>query len=479
MGDILKVPLLGRFLKWKHSRTAMQSVILAIGLVILFDGFFGPQLSPRNVAGVSVWVHWRGFVILALLIAGNLFCMACPFMLVRKLSKKLFPANKIWPSKLHTKWLAALLLIAYFWSYEVFDLWASPWWTAWVAVGYFLAAFIIDGIFKGATFCKNICPIGQFHFVNSLGSPLEIKVKDQKVCASCKTKDCIKGRYEVQEKKGGLPVLVQNGCELNLFQERKVGNMDCTFCLDCVKACPYDNIGMVTRKPFAEIWADKFRSSIGYFKNRPDFALLVLVMVFGSLVNALGMISPIYDFEVWMAGVLGTTSEPLVLTIIFLFGMLIIPVALMFIFAYLMKLVTGAKESLLQLATHYSYALVPIGFGMWAAHYMFHFFTGALIIFPVLQDFFSDFGLTFLDGIDMTGWAAITPDAWNLPIITILLALGLAGSLMAIYKITEGYFEGTARRIKAAVPWYALAVMLFSFSLWIMRQPMEMRGVVL
>jgi polyferredoxin len=32
----------------------------------------------------------------------------------------------------------------------------------------------------------------------------------------------------------------------------KVGNLDCTMCLDCVHACPHDNIALVTRIPGAE-----------------------------------------------------------------------------------------------------------------------------------------------------------------------------------------------------------------------------------
>ena len=38
--------------------------------------------------------------------------------------------------------------------------------------------------------------------------------------------------------------LLQNGCELWLYQETKGGNMDCTFCLECVHACPHDNVGI-------------------------------------------------------------------------------------------------------------------------------------------------------------------------------------------------------------------------------------------
>jgi len=84
--DLLRLPVLGRFLRWRHARTAAQVPMLLISLAILYDGFFGPTLAPKNLAGVLPWVHWRGFVVLALLIAGNLFCFACPFMLPRRLA---------------------------------------------------------------------------------------------------------------------------------------------------------------------------------------------------------------------------------------------------------------------------------------------------------------------------------------------------------------------------------------------------------
>ena len=193
--DLLNLPVIGRFLRWKHARTSMQAVLLAVSALILYDGFWGPQLASKNLAGVLPWVHWRGFVVLALLIAGNLFCMACPFMLPRRLAKKLFPANRPWPKFIRSKWLAIGVLLVFFWAYEAFDLWASPWLTAWVALTYFVAAFAIDGIFQGAAFCKYVCPIGQFHFIHSMVSPLEVKVRQPAICGTCTTKDCIKGRF--------------------------------------------------------------------------------------------------------------------------------------------------------------------------------------------------------------------------------------------------------------------------------------------
>ena len=118
-------------------------------------------------------------------------------------------------------------------------------------------AFVIDGFFRGAAFCKYVCPIGQFNFVQSLVSPLEVKVRDPEVCASCRTKDCIRGR-------DGIP-----GCELHLFQPRKAGNMDCTFCLDCVHACPHDNIGILAGPPGSDLWHDALRSGVGPLRQTP------------------------------------------------------------------------------------------------------------------------------------------------------------------------------------------------------------------
>ena len=115
----------------------------------------------------------------------------------------------------------------------------------------------IDGLFRGASFCKYVCPIGQFNFVQSLVSPLEVKVRDPDVCHSCRTKDCIRGR-------DGIP-----GCELDLFQPRKAGNLDCTFCLDCVHACPHDNIGILAVAPGRDLWHEPHRSGIGRLERAP------------------------------------------------------------------------------------------------------------------------------------------------------------------------------------------------------------------
>ena len=130
----------------------MQTPVLLLSALIIFDGLFGPQLAPKNLATVGVWLHYRGLVVLALLVAGNLFCMACPFMLPRQaarwLRERFGGGGRPVPSMLRNKWLAAALVLAFFFIYERFSLWASPWLTAWVVLAYFVVAFAVDTIFR-------------------------------------------------------------------------------------------------------------------------------------------------------------------------------------------------------------------------------------------------------------------------------------------------------------------------------------------
>ena len=180
--DLFKIPFIGKVLRSRSFRRGMQAIMLIAAVAIMLDGFLGPQAGPMNLAGVLPWTHWRGLTVIALLLVGNLFCMVCPFMFVRDFARRWLPAKWAWPRSLRNKWLAAFLVVLYLWAYEAFSLWNSPWLTAWIILAYFLAAILIDGFFQGGSFCKYVCPIGQFHFVQSLLSPFEVKVREPDAC---------------------------------------------------------------------------------------------------------------------------------------------------------------------------------------------------------------------------------------------------------------------------------------------------------
>ena len=124
--DLLRTPILGSILRYRHFRRSAQIAMLLLALAVIADGLFGPQVAPMNLAGVLPWTHWRGLAVIALLLAGNLFCMACPFTLPRDLTRKLAAPRYRWPRRLRSKWIAAALLATYLWAYEAFSLWDSP-----------------------------------------------------------------------------------------------------------------------------------------------------------------------------------------------------------------------------------------------------------------------------------------------------------------------------------------------------------------
>ena len=101
--DILSVPGLRQFLLWKHSRTAVQIVLFTLAAIMIVDGLMGTQLAARNTATVGAWVHYRGFIVLALLLAGNLFCAGCPFILPRKLARWIGRPTRRWPRAFRNK----------------------------------------------------------------------------------------------------------------------------------------------------------------------------------------------------------------------------------------------------------------------------------------------------------------------------------------------------------------------------------------
>lgn len=464
--DALRVPVLGRLLRWRHARLSFQVPLLLLAGLIVYDGLCGPRIGAMNLAGVLPWIHWRGFVILGLLAMGNVFCMACPFLVPRTLARRWLPRGRHWPRWLRSKWLALVLLAGFLWAYETFALWDSPWWTAWIVIGYFAAVFVIDGFFRGAAFCKYVCPIGQFNFIQSLVSPLEVKVRDPAVCAACRTKECIRGGE-------GIP-----GCELALFQPRKASNMDCTFCLDCIHACPHDNIGILAAPPGKELWHNPFRSGLGRFGKRPDVAALVVVLVFGAFTNAAGMVAPVVEWQDQLASLLHQRSALLATSLFYVAGLLVLPVLMVGTPAALCRWFGQLKVSRLELASRFAYALVPLGFSMWLAHYLFHFLASFDAGAAVLQRFAGDLGWAIL-GEPAWARACCRPIADWLPRLELVcLDLGLLLSLYSGYRIAWTQSERASQTLKVLAPWALLMGLLFVAGVWIVLLPMQMRGTL-
>ena len=77
-------------------------------------------------------------------------------MLVRQAARRFFKPRFDWPRALRNKWLSVALFVLILFLYELFDLWSSPWWTAWLIIAYFLTVLAGGRLFQ-ARFFLQVC----------------------------------------------------------------------------------------------------------------------------------------------------------------------------------------------------------------------------------------------------------------------------------------------------------------------------------
>ena len=469
--DVLRLPILGPFLRWRYSRFVLQFPLLLIALLSVYDGFSGRQIAGVNVAGVSVWVHYRGLVALTLAIFGNLFCAGCPLMLTRGPAKFLsrFMPKFSWPRALRNKYLVLGLTLFYLYGYEQFDWWASPFATAWLILGYFSSALLVDTFFPAGTFCRYVCPLGNFNFALSGASPTQITATDPGVCDSCEGKYCLNGREETATSRA--PILGNRadhvmqlrmvdsakrtlgsfpGCETDLFVPTMTTSTDCTLCLNCARACPYDNVALSVRSPAFEA---------EHSRPKSDWALFVTVLAWAGLVNAFAMIPPYFRLAAWLSGALGTRNEALLLAIIQILG-IGVGVGL----SWLAARASGGS------LRDWTPVLLPMALALWGGHYLYHFVTGSSALWPNIVIALQRLGLP-LPKVEMPGVSRLDG---IFPYQVAVTYLGLGLSAWAAWKRAS-----RAKNLGALVPQLALMLVFVALTLLIFSQPMQARGSLL
>ncbi|UUO06954.1 cytochrome c oxidase assembly protein [Blastopirellula sp. J2-11] len=452
-------PLLER----RVVRLTLRWIMFTLAALIILDGLLGPQISALNLAGVAPWIHWRAILVISLIVGGNFFCAVCPFTVLRSVAKK-FNLQYSFPKSLQNKWPSVALLALFFWAYEAFSLWDRPAWTALIVIGFFAVALLFDLLFVQAPFCKYVCPIGQFNFVQSLVSPSEVAVRSPDVCAGCRTRDCLAGNEQIA------------GCQLSLFVPKKQGNLDCTFCLDCADACPHQNITLVQLRPGVDLVSDAARSGVGRYSQRIDLAALIVVLLFAALLNAAWMTAPLVSLEETLTAAIGWGRLPIV-TGGMLLGLLAAPFFLMQLLGKASLAMSAETADWRAPVMRFAPALIPLGLGMWLAHYSFHLFTSADSLLWATQRMANDHLATnFLIGGGVCSCCTAGSIAWLLPLELLFLDVGLCMSLWAAYRIAQREQPIPQIVLRTFAPWAIFLVIFFVACVWVLLQPMEMRG---
>jgi hypothetical protein len=184
------------------------------------------------------------------------------------------------------------------------------------------------------------------------------------------------------------------------------------------------------------------------------------------------MTAPVANTLTWLAQRAGVESPTVAITAYYLLALVVLP-ALAVTGA---ALLSHSSRSLWEVATRYTYSLIPLGFAMWLAHYCLHFFTSYETIVPALHRFAVDLGVPWSATPDWTLACCRPTPTWLLQLEIVFLDLGLLLSLYTAYRLAA--VDAPERPLRLLAPWALLMLLLFALGIWTLFQPMQMRGTL-
>jgi polyferredoxin len=387
----------------RYPQLILLVLMLAGFLFAIAAGILGTPVGSSNFSIVFVWIAWWGALILvAVPLLGRGWCAVCPIPVPGEWLQrgallgpgKTFRPRLRWPRALRNIWLqsATFLTLALFSTVLL----TTPLVTAIVLAGMLAAAIGLGLVFERRSFCRYLCPVGGFIGLYSRAAPVELRVRDKGLCATCAAKPCYNGSA------------AGYGCPWDVFPGALRENSYCGLCLECLRTCPRDNLA-VNLRPFA---ADLARPSARLDESFKSFVMLGSAMIYSAVL--LGPWGSLKD----AAYRIGSSSWFIYAAAFLLFICILLPA----LFS-LCALPAVDKVSFRQHFARLSTALIPLGLMAWIAFSLSFVLTNATYIAASLSD---PLGL----GWNLFGTANV---AWQ-PMLTSLLApaqtLALAGGVV-------------------------------------------------
>jgi ferredoxin len=244
--------------------------------------------------------------------------------------------------------------------------------------------------------------------------------------------------------------------------------MDCTYCFNCVRACPYDNVALRLREPGRELVKDPWRTRGG-----ATVLLFGVLLAVWGVMNALAMIGPFQALADAAGTILGTHRRWVLILVLYLVAS-VVGVALTGAFALLADLAGGAPPRPRRAFRRWGYVAVALGFGFWTAHYLFHFLTGGAGAVPVAEHFLDRFGAGLAPN---WGLDRLVPMSWLFPIQAVVTALYAVLAMVTALRI--GLRDFGRRGAVAMWPMLLFALLFAAVQVLVLSQPMQMRGTMM
>ncbi len=472
---LFRVPGLRALLRWPHFRTLCQLLVVGLFALVITVGLYGDPLAERNLAPLLTWTLWWGGLVLVILFAGKAWCYVCPWDALAGWAERLVFWRKrkglglglAWPKRLRNVWLATGFFVGLTWLELGFGVTTSPRATALIALGMVSLALVCALIFERRAFCRYACLVGRVSGLYALFSASEVRPADRDVCRSCRTKDCFHGNDE------------GDACPTGLFPGALQSNTYCITCMECVKSCPSDNMELRLRPWGADLAVEGHA--------RRDEAYLALLMLSITGFHGLTMTGSWRALLAWFEGALGL---PYLLA--FSLGMALLmlgPIALYALLVASSTLLARSSEVGFRLAfVRFAYSVLPIALFYHLAHNLEHLLIEGQKVLTLASNPFgfapgeawNVLGVAGVGEWDLFGTTSQTfapltslPTLWGVQVLLVLV--GHLYSLWIADRTARRLYPLAGAAIRSQIP-MLIGMALFSvFSLWLLKQPMEMR----
>ena len=442
--DLLRAPVLGRLLRWRHFNTLMVAPTLLIFAYIVGLGLVGEQ-NTSNPAVLLTWILWWPAVIFTFFLAGRIWCTICPFGAVGDATQKLGSLKRPPARLLKNMWWRLGLFLGLTWLTTMLALDRTPRGTAWLGLALTAGAVALGFIYEKRVFCRYVCPVGGIFGLYSMTAPLRLEVTDAQVCRTdCGAKNCSAACDWFQ-----FPAVMQRGAE-------------CSLCLNCVRACPHDNIALRTQ-PFGNDLVE-----FQYRRKSLDEATTVAAILGVSLLQTMVMLHAWPEWQARFAALLHVPAGPVLYAIVFLVFGLALPLILLGSITFLTRgQAMGARTAL----RTYAYAFLPLGLGLHAAHNFHHLFGEGGALWSGLKA-----SLAGSIGWRASSVAVVAPSA-NLLFLLQWFALvgGLYLACRIIVRLVASDVSGRLQIIRRAAPVAIFATAYTVLNLIVLAAPMAHR----
>lgn len=465
--DLLQNRWVKKLATSRGLRFGIQLVVVVLFFLVIAAGLFGNQNPALNIAPILTWTVWWGGLVILIMFAGKAWCWMCPWDAVAGWMEKLRFWKKAdeglglemkWPKVLRNVGVATILFVGLTWIELGFGVTMKPRVTAWLAIAMLLMAIASAFLFERKGFCRYGCLVGRVSGLYAMFSSVEVRSRDQSVCRSCPGKECVTGSETAY------------GCPTFLFPGYLASNTYCIQCGECVQACPEDNLTVNLRPWGTDLVSDH--------RARSDEAYLALLMLSITGFHGLTMTANWGKLTGWLAGAFSASH-----LIAFSLGMTILMLAPILIYAALVWIsyrcgITQQALARKPLTYHdyfvkYAYALLPIALFYHLAHNMEHLLMEGPKVVALISDPFG------------WNWNLFGTAHWSIPplvsldvlwIVQIVLVLvGHVYSLWVAQKTSIRLFGDHRSAFRSQLPMLAGMIAFSVFSLWLLKQPMEMR----